>query len=75
MYVLTAQRFRQNLLVVVSDEKKKKVDLEDLTLPKKAQTHWPVQVSPIQPKGSQKMSLRAILPHSGEELETFDEHC
>lgn len=74
MYVLTAQRFRQNLLAVVSDEKKK-VDLEDLTLPKKAQTHWPVQISPIQPKRSHKMALCAILPHSGEELETFDEHC
>ena len=72
LYVLVAQRFRQNLRVVVSDGKKKKADSEDLTLPKKAQTHWPVQVSPIQPKRSQKM---ALCTQNGEELETFGEHC
>ena len=71
MYVLVAQRFRQNLLVVVSDEKKKAA-LEDLTLPKKVQTHWPVQVSPVQPKRNQKM---ALCTQNGEELETFGEHC
>lgn len=49
----------------------KKAALEDLALSKKGQTHWPVQVSPTQPKGSQKM---ALCTQNGEELKIFGEH-
>lgn len=59
MYILVAQILRQKeqalkLATIVSDGKS---SFRGLALPKKGQTHWPVQVSPIKPKGSQKMIL------------------
>lgn len=47
-----------------------KAVLEGLAFLKKDQIHWPVQVSPIQPKESQKMALCA---QNGEESEIFGE--